>query len=66
MPVTQAAPRLPLGPLRRFGAFGPPYEVVRVARELPDGDKLLVIRLLESGEEAEYKLSAARQDPEAN
>jgi len=66
MPVASTGPQLPLSPLRRFGAFGPPYGVLRVAAELPNGDKMLVIRLLESGEETEYKLSAARQDPEAN
>jgi Family of unknown function (DUF5397) len=51
---------------RRFGPVGPAYEIVGVLRDLPDGDKMLRIRVLESGEEVEYRLSNAIEDPEAD
>jgi hypothetical protein len=50
---------------RRFGPVGPVYEIVGIVRELEDGDKMLKIRVVESGEEAEYRLSDASGDPEA-
>jgi hypothetical protein len=59
-------PDLPTQRFRRFGPFGPAYEILDVAGELPGGDRLLRIRILESGEEAEYRLSHAIQDPEAD
>ncbi len=51
---------------RRFGAIGPAYEIIDVVRDLPNGDRLLRIRVLETGEEAEYPLSHALEDPEAD
>lgn len=50
---------------KALGPFGPAYEIVRVLRDLPDGDKMLLIRVVETNEEAEYKLSDATDDPEA-
>lgn len=49
---------------RRFGEAGPAYEILGVVRTLPDGDILLKVRVLETGEEAEYRQSHALQDPE--
>ncbi len=57
---------LPIGRFRRFGAVGPAYQITDVIGERPDGDVLLRIRVLESGEEAEYRLSQAKDDPEAD
>ena len=58
-------PASQLNRFRSFGAFGPAYEVIAVERSLPNGDELLRIRLVESGEELLYKRSAMQQDPEA-
>ncbi len=52
------------GRYRRFGRVGPAYEVLGVARELPDGDTMLRVRILETGEETEYRMSHAAEDPE--
>lgn len=56
----------PLGKFRRFGAVGPAYEILRVAKELENGDALLRVRVLESGEEVDYLRSHALEDPEAD
>ncbi|WP_439816351.1 DUF5397 family protein [Zavarzinia sp. CC-PAN008] len=52
-----------VGTYRRFGLLGPVYQVVDVADELPDGDVLLHVRVLESGEELDYRYSRAIDDP---
>ena len=57
---------VPIGRFRRFGAVGPAYEILDVLGERPDGELLLRIRILETGEEAEYRLSQAKDDPEAD
>ena len=53
-----------VGTWRRFGMVGPVYEIVGVDRRLEDGDWMMRIRVLESGEEADYKLSDVMADPE--
>ncbi len=52
-----------LGTWRRFGALGPVYEVIGVGRALPDGDRWMRVLVVESGEEADYKLHAILEDP---
>jgi uncharacterized protein DUF5397 len=59
-----AADRL-AGTYRRFGELGPVYRVVGPVWRLPDGDLMLRVLLVESGEEAEYRLSHAAEDPPA-
>jgi hypothetical protein len=54
-----------VGSYRRFGELGPVYRVVAPLRRLPDGDLMLRVLLVESGEEAEYRLSHAADDPVA-
>jgi len=46
----------------RFGPYGPVYEIVEKVSDLPNGDTLLRIRVLESGEELNYELSKVRQE----
>lgn len=53
-----------IGHIKRFGAFGPAYEIMSVARKLAS-DWMLKIRLIETSEEMEYKYSHAKDDPEA-
>ncbi len=42
---------------RRFGAVGPVYEIIAAGQILPDGDRLMRIRVVESGEEVDYRLT---------
>ena len=44
-------PHAILGTFRRFGPVGPVYEVAGVIAELDDGDTLMKVTLVESGEE---------------
>ncbi len=52
-----------VGTWRRFGVVGPVYEIVQAGRELPDGDRMMRVRVLESGEEVDYKLTDLLEDP---
>lgn len=52
-----------IGTWRRFGLVGPVYEVLGEREALPGGDKLMRVRVLESGEEVDYKLTAILDDP---
>ena len=59
------APKIPTGALKSFGHFGPKYEVGHAVRQLHDGDWLIEVTMVESGEKAEYRLSHLENDPEA-
>ena len=48
------------GTFRRFGLFGPPYEVLGPGAS---GDQRMRVRLLESGEEIEYGVEHILADP---
>ncbi len=61
MDITQLIPLV--GTWRRFGALGPVYEIIGEGRPLADGDRLMRIRVVESGEEVDYKLTAILEDP---
>ena len=65
MPELIAPPAIPVGKIKSFGAFGPKYEVGRVLRPLEDGDWLVEVKMVETGETAEYKLTHLLDDPEA-
>jgi hypothetical protein len=51
-----------IGTWRRFGAVGPAYEIVSIGQEQNNGDRVVRIRLAETGEEADYTLSHALED----
>ena len=59
------APSLHIGKIKSFGAFGPKYEVGRALRPLEDGDWLVEVKMVETGETAEYRMSHLFDDPEA-
>jgi hypothetical protein len=63
--VKYEPPTVPLGKIKRFGPVGPKYEICRVLKPIDDGDWLLAIKLIESGETAEYRYSHMLDDPEA-
>ncbi len=52
-----------IGTWRRFGALGPAYEIIAAGRDLPDGDRLMRVRVAETGEEVDYPLSGILDDP---
>ncbi len=54
---------LPVGRIKSFGPFGPKYEVGQARKELEDGDWLVGITVIESGEQIEYRLSRLLEDP---
>lgn len=60
-----AFPRIPVGKIKSFGDFGPPYLVGQAVQRLPDGDWLVGITLIETGEAAVYGLNRLIVDPEA-
>ncbi|EFM1837115.1 hypothetical protein IL109_004658 [Escherichia coli] len=57
--------QIPTGAVKTFGAFGPPYQVGEEIKELPDGDILVNIILIQTNEKEVYKLSKLLQDPDA-
>lgn len=58
-------PSVPLGKIKSFGPFGPKYEVGHPVRQSEDGDWLVEVRMVETGETAEYRLTRLLDDPEA-
>jgi len=68
MAQTNARP-LPLAPAnltgswRRFGAVGPVYQIIGEVAGLQNRDRVMRIRVLETGEEVNYKLAAILDDP---
>lgn len=51
-----------VGTWRRFGAVGPAYEIIAIGDELPNGDRVVKIRLAETGEEVDYTFNRAIDD----
>ena len=52
-----------VGTWRRFGPVGPVYEIVAAGKPLPDGDRMMRVRVIESGEEVDYRLADILDDP---
>ncbi len=65
MAAAATFPYVPTRALKTFGALGPKYEVGRPLRQLADGDWMIEIQLIETGESAEYRLSHILADPVA-
>lgn len=60
-----SAPPVPVGTIKSFGAFGPKYQVGQPLRPLEDGDWIVEVVLVETGEKAEYRLTHVNDDPKA-
>jgi hypothetical protein len=56
---------VPVGEIKTFGPVGDRYQVVKPLRPTDDGDWMVLINRIESGEEAEYRLSRILNDPKA-
>lgn len=59
-------PELPLGTIKSFGVIGEQYEIVRPLRQLADGDWMFEIKLVKTGESAEYRMTHINDDPVAH
>jgi hypothetical protein len=57
-------PQALIGTWRRFGVYGPVYEIIgEVMGFLEEGVQRMRIRVVETGEELDYKLSDILDDP---
>jgi hypothetical protein len=56
-------PRTLVGTWRRFGSVGPVYEIIGVGKELANHDHMMRIRVIESGEEVDYRFTDILDDP---
>lgn len=56
-------PQSLIGTWRRFGITGPVYEIIGIGEELADGDHMMRVRLVETGEEADYRFTNILDDP---
>jgi len=52
-----------IGTWRRFGIVGPVYEIIGQDKVLDNGDWLMRVRVLETGEEVCYRLKDILDDP---
>jgi hypothetical protein len=48
---------------RRFGAVGPVYKIIALGKELPNYDRMMRVRVIESGEEVDYRFTDILDDP---
>ncbi len=58
-------PTVQIGQIKTFGTDGPKYEVTGNGHPSIEGEWLVPIRVIESGEELEYRYSRLLLDPEA-
>ena len=56
-------PQALIGTWRRFGAAGPVYEVIGTSPGSQDGSPVMRVRVLESGEEVDYRMIDVLDDP---
>ncbi|HRY14302.1 MAG: DUF5397 family protein [Candidatus Competibacteraceae bacterium] len=61
--MMQIEPQTLIGTWRRFGLSGPVYEIISQGERLPSGDETLRVRVIETGEELDYKLADILDDP---
>ena len=56
-------PQALIGTWRRFGPVGPVYEIIGLGKELPDHDRWMRIRVVETGEEVDHRFTNILDDP---
>ena len=59
-------PNVPVGKIKSFGPVGPKYEVGQALRQLDDGDWMIEVTMIETGEKAEYRWTHMSDDPQAH
>jgi len=61
--MSKLEPQSLVGTWRRFGSVGPSYQIIAIGEPTSDGaDRIIKIRLAETGEETEYTLNHAVDD----
>lgn len=65
MTISVKRPVAPTGVIKTFGPYGPKYQVGQLLRPLGDGDWMVEVLLIESGERTEYRLAHLIRDPDA-
>ena len=63
--VVGAPPPVPVGKIKSFGPFGPKYEAGLALRRLDDGDWMVEVTMIDTGEKAEYRWTRLTDDPDA-
>ncbi len=63
--ATVSVPYVPSGKIKSLGPVGPKYVVGQAQRQLEDGDWMVEITMLDTGEKAEYRLTHLNDDPKA-
>jgi hypothetical protein len=63
--ATATPPSIPVGKIKSFGPFGPKYEVGHALHRLDDGDWMIEVTMVESGEKTAYRWTHLSDDPEA-
>ncbi len=63
--LTTTKPTVQIGQVRTFGRLGPKYQVTGNGHTSKDGEWVVPIRVVESGEELDYRYSRFTLDPEA-
>ncbi len=58
-------PHVPSGAVKKFGALGQRYEVGKLIRQLENGDWIVEVTILDTGEKVEYRRTLLLQDPDA-
>ncbi|MGQ0711647.1 MAG: DUF5397 domain-containing protein [Rhodoferax sp.] len=66
MQATTDHPTVPTGQIKSFGPFGPKYEVGQVLRPLEDGDWMVEVTIIDTGEKTEYRWTRLNNDPQAH
>ena len=52
-----------IGTWRRFGLVGPVYEIIALGKALPEHDRWMRVRVVETGEEVDYRFTDILDDP---
>jgi hypothetical protein len=65
MQITTSPPAIPVGKIKSFGPFGPKYEVGQALHQLEDGEWMIEVTMVDSGEKTPYRWTHLSDDPEA-
>jgi len=63
--MPKSAPVLPIGKYKAFGENGPHYQITGAAHLSEDGEWMVPIRVVKTGEELDYRYSRLSLDPDA-
>jgi Family of unknown function (DUF5397) len=64
MALTHLNGQQPASIVGTWRRFGPVYQVIAEGDALPNGDRLMRVRVVETGEEVDYRLTKILDDPQ--